>query len=405
MADRGLALNQFYIPTRIATPADRDAAGPSVDMLYGAAWFDLRDSPQVISVPDTHDRYYTIQLIDAFGNSFSYIGRRATGTAAAQFILMGPDWRGETPPGMTPIRAATNTITAVARTYVDGPADLAAALTVQQNFVITPFSETHAAAKPAIAHDSPLSLIPVFHPATLGAGFYDELCAALRDYPPPVEDRPLVNSFKAIGIQPGNTPSKHAGRDLKEILERAPALADADIRNQFTAGTVDVADWQVRYGVTEHTSDPLERAALNYYGVGLQIAKENIYFSYGRKVELDGRRSCTIEFASGNLPPVDAFWSITLYGIDWYLAENPIGRYAIGSPTKGLKFGNDGSLRIAIQHADPGNVSVNWLPAPAGPYQLVLRCYQPREGIISGAYRPPRPIPHTTSAAPDADPR
>jgi hypothetical protein len=391
MKQRGLELNQFYCATRLATPADKGAAGPSVDLLYFVAWLDLSGEPQVISVPDTHDRYYTIQLIDAFGDSFHYIGRRTTGTRPGHFAVAEPNWCGDVPDGVTLINAATNTVAAVGRIFVADLQDLPAVLAAQRGYAISPLSQYPTIRRFALPLENPASIIPVFHPHELGIGFFDELGAALSDYP--IADEAFIGRLESIGVGSGKTPSQTKDKALHDRMIAACADADVEIRNQFLKRTSDNNGWGVRYGVTERVGDHLERASLNYYGIGHHIAKEAIYFM-GRQGpdghELTGDKRYVLTFPAGGLPPVDAFWSLTLYGPDWLLQDNPIDRYAIGDRTKGLELEGDGSLRILIQHEQPASGSTNWLPAPRGTFHMVLRCYQPRPSLFNGQFHMPR---------------
>jgi hypothetical protein len=147
----------------------------------------------------------------------------------------------------------------------------------------------------------------------------------------------------------------------------------------------------VNYKVTNFIKDPLLRAAVNRIGPATHIAQEALYF--GAKPEgqpLNGTNKYVLKFDAGGLPPVDAFWSLTLYGADFLLVENPINRYSIGDRTAGLVYGGDGSLEIQIQNQPPERGTANWLPAPVGPYELVLRTYQPRPALFNGSYKIPR---------------
>jgi hypothetical protein len=388
---RGLPFNQLFGAPGLSTPASK-VAGPNLDTLYGAGWLDLTAEPQILSVPDTHDRYYSIQLIDSYENSFRYIGRRATGTKAGHFAIVGPGWHCGLPDGVTPVAAPTKHVLALTRTLVTGDADLPAALAVQAGYSLTPLSEYPGIANPDRLSDSPLSIVPVLRPADLGVVYFDELGAALADYPPPARERAFVERLAVLGIGPGETPSKTDSKPLRDLLASAAISADRQIRSRFANGTQSVNGWRVRTGVTEFISDPLERASVNVLGPGFHIAKEALYFFLNNGPDgqpLNGKTAYLLRFPAGELPPVDAFWSLTLYGTDWYLQDNSINRYAIGDRTAALKRGNDGSLQIHIQHQVPTEGISNWLPAPTGPFQLCLRTYQPRPALFNGRYRVP----------------
>ena len=389
---RGYALNQYYGAPRLATAADKGAAGPNVDTIYGVAWLDLTSGPQVLSVPDTQGRYYSIQLMDAYENSFAYIGRRATGTQAGAFAIAGPGWSGTLPPGVRLVQSSTNTVAFLTRTLVEGEADLPAALAIQAGYTLTPLATYPQGAGHVQIIANAISLLPVLHPESLGLIYFDELSAALVTYPPPAADQPFVASLKVLGISPGATPSRDASPAQRKILADAVIPADQEIVSAFRSGTERNNGWRVRYDVEQFAPTPLERAVENVNGPGYNISKEALYF-FGTQgpdgKPLTGARSYKLHFPAGALPPVDAFWSLTLYGADFYLQANPLDRYSIGDRTPGLQRGADDSLTIFIQHTPPASGDANWLPAPAGAFQLVLRAYQPRPALREKQYHLP----------------
>jgi hypothetical protein len=386
-ANAGIATNRFVVQSRLSTP-QVNAAGPNVDTLYGSTWLDLTPEPQVIIVPDTHDRYYSIQLVDAYGNAFAYIGRRATGTRAGAYAITPPGWSGTLPPGVKRVAATTPRVFVMARTLVLGDADLRNALAVQSQYAIAALGTYPASAVRAELTIKPFKLAPM-NLAARGAGFFDELGDALRVNPPLPDDRIAPARFAKLGIGPGLHPSKSGNRELVALLAAAVPAAIGQIRKADYS--TDVNGWRVNYKVTNVVSDPLLRASINQFGPGTHIAREALYFSAlsgPDGLPLSGARRYAVRFPAGGLPPVDAFWSLTLYGPDFLLVENPMKRYAIGDRTAGLQRGADGSLELTIQHEAPAD-RANWLPAPAGPFQLVLRTYQPRTAIFDGSYRLP----------------
>jgi len=383
----GVPTNRFVVQAFLSTPAV-NAAGPNVDTLYGSTWLDLSKEPQVIVVPDTHGRYYSIQLVDAYGNSFAYIGRRATGTKAGAYAITPPGWTGKLPDGVNQIAATTPHVFALTRTLVSGDADLQGALAVQSKYAIAPLSGYPAKAVPSLLSRVPFNLPPP-NVAARGAAFFDDLGDVLAVNPPFGKDVGVPKQFAKLGVGPNLHPTKSGSKVLIDALTAAVPVADAKIRKANYS--VNVNGWRVGLNVTPVIWDPLERAAINQYGPGTHIAREALYFSgrFGPDGKpLSGAKRYEITFPKGGLPPVDAFWSLTLYGPDFLLVENPIKRYAITDRTAGLVYGSDGSLEIAIQHDAPKG-KTNWLPAPAGPYQLILRTYQPRKALFDGSYKVP----------------
>jgi hypothetical protein len=285
-------------------------------------------------------------------------------------------------------------VLALTRTLVVDEADLPAARAVQAGFSLTPLSDYPKIANPNRPFEDALNILPILKPAELGITYFDELAVALTEDPPPAHDRAFVSSLAALGIGPGKTPSKSADKQLLDLLAKATISADHFIRDHssFAIRAENVNGWTVSYKITDFIRDPLDRASANQLGPGAHIAQEALYFTLRNGPDdqpLDGNKTYVLDFPAGGLPPVDAFWSLTLYGSDWSLVGNQINRYAIGDRTKGLQAGSDGSLQIRIQHESPVDGTSNWLPTPAGPFTLVLRTYQPRPIVLNGSYRVP----------------
>jgi hypothetical protein len=381
-------LNRFCGKQQLSRPADK-IVGPNIDTLYGYAWLDLTGEPQLLHVPDTNDRYYSIQLLDAYANSFAYVGRRATGTKEGTFAIVGPKWQGALPSGVKRIDAPTNLGLAFTRTLVLGDADLPAAQAIQRQYALAPLSAYPHIEPPNELADADLSVFPILHLGALGIDFFDQLAAGLATAPPPASDSTSLKRFAKVGIKPATHPSQLQDSAIVSALRGAVSPADARIAKADYSTKLN--GWSVNYKVTNFIKDPLLRASVNRYGPATHIAQEALYFS--AKPEggpLSGTRNYVLRFERGALPPVDAFWSLTLYGADFALVENPINRYSIGDRTAGLTYGPDGSLEIQIQNQSPAQGKSNWLPAPEGPYRLVLRTYQPKPALFNGSYKLPR---------------
>lgn len=392
--DLNLPFNQLFGSSSLSTP-ESEVPLPNVDTLYGLGWLDLSLEPQILSVPEANDRYYLIQLNDAYLNSFSYIGRRTTGTQAGQFVIVGPDWQGELPKGMSVVLAPTNHILALTRVLVVDDADLAEARAVQDGFALTPLSQHPRITNPNRPIEDAFNNFPILKPAALGAKFFDELSAGLAENPPPEKDLNFVRSLEALGIGPGKKPIADATR-LKQFEDACHEGNDLiHQRGGWLIDTRNVNGWNVSYGITSFIQDPLDRAVVAKLGPGCLVPEEGLYFSMliGPDGEpLSGDKQYRLNFPAGALPPVEAFWSLTLYGCDWALVNNPIKRYAIGDRTQGLQFEPDGSLRILIQSTQPAEGPSNWLPAPAaenGPFHLFMRNYQPQPDLSQGRYAMP----------------
>jgi len=231
-------------------------------------------------------------------------------------------------------------------------------------------------------------VLPILDLSKSGPAYFDELGALAKAYPPPSQDADGVPRFARAGIGAGLTPSRNPA--LVSLLAKAVPGGLARIHAAKLATVVN--GWSVNYKITNFIRDPLERAVVNQVGPGAHIAKEALYFSANGGPDgkpLGGHTAYKLTFPGGHLPPVDAFWSLTLYGPDYRLVENPLKRYAINDRTAGLAYGRDGSLSIQIQHAAPAAGQSNWLPAPEGPYKLLFRTYQPRPELYDGTYKLP----------------
>jgi hypothetical protein len=384
---KNVSINRFVGKQHLSRPEDK-SVGPNIDTLYGYSWLDLTKEPQLLHVPDTNDRYYSIQLLDAYANTYAYVGRRATGTKEGTYAIVGPNWQGALPAGVKRIDAPTNVGLAFTRTLVAGDADLPAAQAIQRQYALAPLSAYPRINPADELADADLSLFPITHLSTLGLQFFDNLAAGLVTAPPPADDLASVSRFAKVGIEPASHPSQLQDQTILSALRDAVPAADARIRKADYSTKLN--GWSVNYKITNFIKDPLLRASVNQYGPAAHIAQEALYFSAKPEGQpLRGANKYVLKFNAGGLPPVDAFWSLTLYGADFSLVENPINRYSIGDRTAGLVYSADGSLEIQIQNQAPGQGKSNWLPAPAGPYQLILRTYQPKPALFNGNYKLP----------------
>jgi hypothetical protein len=387
--DRKFPMNRFTVSTQLASPDDKNA-GPNVDTLYGFAWLDLTKEPVLLHVPDTHDRYYCIHLIDMYSNSFAYVGRRATGTKEARYVICPQGWRGSIPRGAVRIESPTSHVMALTRTLVRGPADLPAAHAIQTKYTLSPLSRMK---HPPLAPQEMVSAItefPVLDLVAGGAKYFDELGVGLAQDPPPARENAPLERFANAGIGPDRRPSESRDGRLVPTLRESALASDALVKSASFSSQVN--GWKVNYRVTPFIADRMFRASVNRMGPGVHIAQEALYFGTQTDAEnkpLTGTLRYRMHFPPGQTPPVDAFWSLILYGPDHFLVRNSINRYSISDRTEGLARNPDGSLDIFIQREAPEKLLENWLPAPAGPFGLVLRTYQPRPEVLNQTWKPP----------------
>lgn len=387
----GMPVNQFFVNTELSSPATL-AVGPNDDTLYGLIWLDLTRGPQVIGVPDTHGRYYSIQLIDFWTNPFAYIGFRTTGTEAGAFAITPPGYRGRLPRGVKQVRATTKRLLGLVRTLVNDPADLPAAQAIQTSYTTGsldryPFGRVSAVAAPNSG------AFNIFVPIDLtgdGIDLYTEINQGILEYPPLPADARYARTLRPVGVDVERCRQPDAS--LASILQAAIAPAWQAAQAYLPGAATVEGTWSVVLGITDITHDPLRRLGLTIYGPGTHIEKEALYYSAlpVGGTPLSGANTYQLTFAEGQLPPVEAFWSLIMYGANNELVANPINRYELAShnPTD-LNYASDGSLTITISNAQPASGTDNWLPAPDGPFRMILRTYVPETPILNGTWQPP----------------
>lgn len=369
---------------------------PNSDTLYTNAWLDLSREPVVIGTPDTGDRYYVLGLLDAWTNPFAHIGRRTTGTAAGTFLVTGPGWQGRVPAGMTRVAAPTDMVWIIGRIMVEGPEDVPAVNALQDGFRMACLSrwlrgETDGSMEAFDAGLDPKAP----RDAARYAAVVDRM---LRGNPPPVSERALLADFARIGLDGGlapgieRLPESIAHRAITRGLAAMDALLDLDDGGE-SVGALGGWSRPVLLGESFGT-DWLLRARVARRYIGALTSAEALYPMAHADAEgrpLSGEHRYALRFPAGGEPPVDAFWSLTMYdGRDCMLVPNPLERYRIGDRSRGLVRESDGSLVLHLQHASPGAArEPNWLPAPEGRFYLCLRAYQPRPELLDGRWRAP----------------
>jgi hypothetical protein len=391
--------NQLRNIPRVFTPEDKAIQTPNSDTPYSFAGLDLRAEPIVLTVPAVEEgRYYSIQLIDAYTHNFDYIGSRATGNAAGSFLLAGPGWKGEAPKGVKKvIRSETEFVLAGYRTQLFNPADLENVKKVQAGYKVQPLSAFlgQPAPKAAPAIDFIRPLTPEAQKTSLE--FFNILNFALQFCPTHPSETELMTRFAKIGVGAGKTfDASKLPREIKTAIEQGmfDAWADfAGFAEQINEGTVKVGD---AFGTREYLKNNylyrMGAAVLGIYGNSKQEAMYPPYYVDEAKQKLDGANRYTLRFAPGQLPPVHAFWSLTMYELPAsLLVANPIDRYLVNSPMlPQFKRDADGGFTLYIQNESPGkDKEANWLPAPKGPFFVLLRVYWPKEEALTGAWTPP----------------
>ena len=398
-------LNTLSNEARVFTYKDTAVVTPNSDTPYSMLWMDLRAEPMVISVPAVaKKRYYSIQLTDGNTYNYGYIGSRATGREAGSYLVAGPDWKGDTPPGISKVfQSGTPFSLAIFRTQLFNAKDMANVKKVREGYKAVPLS--------AFLKQPPPPAAPAidFKPATtagIKANFFEYLDAALQFIPASPDTADIRGKLASIGIGPGR---KFEFKDLSPEHKAAVLLAmeegNAKVDKYLAAGLKDVNGWKLGSLFGDHAfynGDWLKRAAAAKGGIYGNDAIEAAYpmtrvDSRGEAIDT-GKHNYTLTFPAGQLPPVNAFWSVTMYdGKSQLLIKNPINRYLINSTMlSSMKKNKDGSLTIHIRKDSPGKEKeANWLPAPKGPAYLVMRLYWPRTKAPSilplgeGTWKPP----------------
>jgi hypothetical protein len=397
--------NEINNQHRVATYQDTAVVTPNSDTPYSILWLDLRAEPMVISVPAVaKPRYYVVQLVDGNTYNFGYIGSRATGTEAGSYLVVGPDWKGEAPAGIKKVFSSTTPfVFSVFRTQLFNPVDMPNVEKVQAGYKAQSLSSFLKQPAPPAAPKID------FVPATtegIKKNFYEYLDAALQFVPPTTEDKAIRAKLATIGIGPGKTfDFKDLSAEHKAAVLIAMKEGDDKVDKYLAGGMKNINGWVVGSLLGDRAffhGDFLLRAAGAKAGIYGNTAVEAVYPLTKHDATgdlLDGsKHNYTITFPAGQLPPVNAFWSVTMYdGKTQLLIKNPINRYLINSPMMpGMKKNADGSLTLYLQKDSPGKAKeANWLPAPDGPIYLVLRLYWPKDTPPSilppgeGTWKPP----------------
>src|SRR6266850_130696 len=391
--------NQIHNVPRVYTPADTAIQTPNSDTPYSFVGMDLRAEPMVLTVPPIDkERYFSIQLIDAYTFNFDYIGSRATGNEGGSYMIAGPNWKGETPKGVEKVfRSETEFVFAVYRTQLFNPSDLDNVKKVQAGYkaqTLSAFLGT-AAPKAAPVIDFIKPLTPAEEKTSLQ--FFNILNFLLQFCPTNPSEKELMARFARIGVGAGKTfDASKLSPEMTKAIEGGMADAWADFAGlvkQFDAGKVTSGDV---FGTREYMKNNylyrMGAAVMGIYGNSKLEAMYPVYGVDEAKQKLDGANRYTVRFAPGQLPPVNAFWSLTMYELPAsLLVANPINRYLINSPMlPKLKRDADGGLTLLIQNESPGkDKEANWLPAPKGPFIMYMRLYWPKAQAVEGKWTAP----------------
>lgn len=391
--------NELYNTARVYTPDDKAIQTPNSDTPYSFVGADLRAEPLVFTVPAIEkERYYSLQFIDMYTFNFDYVGSRATGNGAGNFLLAGPDWQGEKPDGIKEIiRSETEFAFVIYRTQLFGPDDIDNVKNVQAGYKIQPLSAF-------LGQPAPMAAPPIDFIETLSAEeektsieFFNELNFVLQFCPTHPSETELRARFAQLGIEAGKKFDPGAlSPEIRAAVEAGMTDAWAAFE-EFKKTEVDTGKAAgdvvgTREFLHGRYINRMAAAVIGIYGNSKEEALYPTYFIDSGNEKLDGTNRYTLRFAPGQLPPVNAFWSLTLYQLpESLLYANALNRYLVNSPMlPSLKQDADGGITLYLQHASPGaDKESNWLPAPEGPFLAAMRLYWPKPEALDGKWTAP----------------
>jgi hypothetical protein len=384
----------------------RDVTAPNADTLYTTAFIDVEQEPWVLSIPDMKDRYYLFPMLDGWTDVFQVPGKRTTGTGAQTYAITGPGWKGTLPAGVKEYKSPTSIGWILGRIYCTGtPEDYAAVHALQDQCSLVPLSAYGKAyTPPAGTVDPSIDMKTAVREQVNGmdaTAYFTLLAQLMKTNPPAVEDAPELAKFAKIGLV--------AGRDFDatklnaDFVKRIPEIAFDRIMLQFKVNKAvkNVNGWGYTTKTGLYGTDYFMRALVTAIGLGANRPQDAVYPTSLKDADgnaYDGTNKYVMHFAKGQLPPVQGFWSVTMYDSNYFFVANAINRYSISARQK-LKSNPDGSVDLYIQNDSPGaDKESNWLPSPAGKFVLMLRMYWPNEkapSIIDGSWK----IPAVTKAS------
>lgn len=391
--------NQFAHFREFPDASNRQIVGLNVDTLYSMASLDLSLEPIVLSVPEMHGRWWLMQLLDAWNDVPAAPGSRTVGSEGGNFGLVGPNWTGQLPRELTEYRIDTNLCVIGGRTYTAGKDDYAAVNAIQDQYKLTPLSRwgtdyTPPAKVPVKPDVDATTPVPTQVFAMTAEQFFGRLCEMLVGNPARAADAPVMAGAARLGIAPGARFDLGAfDSDVRSAVEDGVAAGQQAVRaEQAHMGEI-VNGWQIARDLGRYGTRYTYRAAWTFFAVGGNLVEDAVYplslFDANGQT-LNGSNRYELHFAREQIPPVNAFWSVTMYDTDSYLVDNPLNRYSLGDRDP-LTFHPDGSLTLYLLSESPGaEKEHNWLPTPKeGEFKIALRLYMPKEEVADGTWQPP----------------
>ena len=396
----GGPLNHIGHQRTLSTPNTRLGVAPNHDTLYSLAWLDLAEEPFVLEAPDFRDRYYVFQMGQADSSTDHSFGQRTHGPQLPPVFIYSSSFDGDVPADMLGVKSKYRYLMIAGRIFVNGDADLPAVHDLQDQVKLQPYSAYREGINSEVSVPDQQPLSDTVAAENSEFRFLGELGSVLRYVELTPAEESMVDAFQKIGLsaEDGFSISRLNDTDRAAV---AKGIADgkAVVRSKTYRLGHEVNGWSINYIGPHFETDYLLRAAVAMDQIYIVEPKEALYPSARVDTDaevLDGKHSYRIRFGKGELPPVNAFWSVTMYHAAGFMVENAIDRWSIGDRTPGLVYDEDGALEIIIQHEDPNNaLSANWLPAPNGPFMLLMRLYLPKNEALDRSWLPP-PVSKST---------
>ncbi len=395
--------NQLRMVRQFPNAQFKEVVRPNVDTLYTTAFISMKEGPWAFEMPANNKRYELMPFMDAWTNVFASPGTRTSGNQGVTYLLAGPEWNGQVPKGMTLLKSPTDMVWLIGRTQTNGTADFATVHELQNRLRLTKWpqppdslsasTDSKRDAQPSWQVSTEPSLTPVAQMKALNTTeFFNRLMKLMVSNPPSPEDAPLLARLAQLEIKPGQAVHLSGSNALSFSLGRW--IANQRVMKALNTKAQD-GSWSYpplnlgRYGTDYNT-----RAAVAMVGLGANLPEDAMYPNTALDHQgqaLNGKHRYRLHFAANALPPVKAFWSITAYGADEFLIDNPLQRFAIGDRDP-LVFNADGSLDLWVQATPPSQkeAAANWLPVQMGaPFLLNARLYWPEDKALNGPWKMP----------------
>ena len=388
--------NHFIHFKRLAMPKNRAVVLGNRNTLYSVGWVDLSKGPVRFEIPDMGERYYVMPLLDAWTNTFRSLGSRTTGQDPQKYLLVNASWQGQAPDGYEVIICPTNMVWITGRIQADNPEDAVAAGIVQSAYRLQTDQQAMGNGDPFADFVPTYQAVEVKKPVPFTLqmtpeAFYDEFLKQWASNPSPEQDVPMLALLAKAGLQTGRTFASLPA-ETQQLLADGMATKQKGYLAAFYQGDKQEAAWTFnREQMGTWDTNYQRRAYWAMWGLGANLVEDAVYGVSQLDASLqplDGGSTYKLHFDADDIPPTNAFWSVTAYDIDGYLEANDQHRYSLGSNHK-LNYNADGSVDIYLSNKRPANESYNWVPSPQAQFKVLLRIYWPKPEALDGSWELP----------------